>query len=122
MGVDEGFDLFPPLEDTEENKQNWARFLQEVLTKYEGDPNISIDDKGDVVCTLGEHPALTRELHRFRRFSSKLCRGNVSTYLWEVAVVAEKHFGSRIVRWSELDDEHGVYSWTEVYKARGWIK
>ncbi|EJT97685.1 hypothetical protein DACRYDRAFT_119346 [Dacryopinax primogenitus] len=137
MGVDRGFDLYPPLEDSEPDMSRWANFLEAVIRYYRGDENFTINKNNDLVFKQGEGPTLMREAHRFRRFSSKVSgshAGNVETYLKEVARIAKRYFGERIKSWYELDDglmvpDHalevygynvakGVYGWDEVYAAR----
>ncbi|KAJ7720855.1 hypothetical protein DFH07DRAFT_304214 [Mycena maculata] len=127
MGVDRGFDLYPPLENTDADNEKWARFLDAVITHYEGenDPNLTFDSSRNIVFTQGEHPALQRKGHRFRRFSSKVTgshAGNVEEYLATVQKIAKRYFGDRVCPWNEyLDtfDERswGYYKWNEVYAA-----
>lgn len=123
MGIDRGFDLHPPLEKKADDMELWASFLNAVQKHYEekGDTVMRIDEQGNIVFKVGEHPTLLRQCHRFRRFSAKisgsLC-GNVEKYLIEVERIAKKYFGSRVVPWSEWIGDFGVYGWDEVYAAR----
>ncbi|KIK60814.1 hypothetical protein GYMLUDRAFT_85231 [Collybiopsis luxurians FD-317 M1] len=126
MGIDMGFDLFPPLQDTDSDNKDWADFLSHVIAHYEKekDGNMTINADGDVVFTQSEHPTLLRKGYRFRRFSSKISgrlAGDVEKYLEEVRGFAEDHFGCRVKWWSELSDtwfDDQRYTWTEVYEAR----
>ncbi|KIK60829.1 hypothetical protein GYMLUDRAFT_596571 [Collybiopsis luxurians FD-317 M1] len=99
MGVDMGFDLFPPLQNTDSDNEDWADFLSHVIAHYkkEKDGDMTINADGDVVISQGEHPALLRKGYCFLRFSSKLTHsGNVLKYLREVRGFAEEHFGIRV--------------------------
>jgi len=100
----------------------WAAFLNEVKEKYKTDNNVTIFKWGSIVFEQGEHPSLESDGHRFRRFSSKITGshcGHVQTYLDEVKMIAKRHFGGRVIPWSELAyDNECIYGWKEVYDAR----
>jgi hypothetical protein len=51
MGVDCGFDIYPPLERTKENQEQYELFLREVLNTYEprGGDDAEQGDGGSVV-------------------------------------------------------------------------
>ncbi|KAF8188557.1 hypothetical protein K438DRAFT_1972258 [Mycena galopus ATCC 62051] len=107
MGVDKGFDLYPPLENTDADNQKWAAFLAEVTSYYEkrNDPNLTIDKLGDIVITQGERPRLRHKGYQFRRFSSKYTGShaeNVTAYLDTVEGIAKRHFGDRVALQSTL--------------------
>ncbi len=126
MGIDRGFDLNPPLEKKADDMELWASFLNAVQKHYEeeGDTTMKIDEQGNIVFEVGEHPTLLCQCHRFRRFSAKISGshyGNVEKYLIEVEKIAKDYFGIRVVPWNELFGDHhyfGVYGWDEVYAAR----
>ncbi|KAE9367179.1 hypothetical protein N431DRAFT_307971, partial [Stipitochalara longipes BDJ] len=86
MGVDCGFDIYPPLERTEANQKLYELFLYEVLGTYglrDGD-DAEPGDGGSVVRVnaeseevyidfeVGEHPHLPRRCEHLLRFSSKV--------------------------------------------------
>ncbi|KAJ7612974.1 hypothetical protein B0H17DRAFT_1151053 [Mycena rosella] len=86
MGIDKGFDLYPPLENTDVDSQKCAAFLAEVTSYYEErkDPNSTINNSRDIVITQGEHPTLRHKVYQSRRFSSKYTGShaeNVTNYL-----------------------------------------
>jgi hypothetical protein len=98
--------------------------LDEVKQKYRDDDNMTIDEWGAIVFTVGEHPTLLKDGHFFRRFSAKISGshcGNVGQYLDEVLIIAKRHFGTRVCFWSEYGYEsepEPMYGWREVYDAR----
>jgi hypothetical protein len=51
----------------------WASFLDAVRKHHEekGDTTMKIDNQKNIVFSVGEHPSLLHQYHRFRRFSSK---------------------------------------------------
>ncbi|KAF9444207.1 hypothetical protein P691DRAFT_778411 [Macrolepiota fuliginosa MF-IS2] len=125
MGIDAGFDLFPPLQTSSaDDTARWDRFLDVIKSKYTNDPDVKVKDSGDVEVTQGEHPTLLKEAHKFRRFSSKVSGSharNVERYMREVYNIARTHFPGRVHWWSEYEFEgepEPKYSWTEVYGAR----
>ncbi|KAJ6498868.1 hypothetical protein C8R45DRAFT_96817 [Mycena sanguinolenta] len=122
MGVDKGFDLYPPLKNTAQDNEMWAAFLKYVTSHYEGkgDPNFTTNAAGDIVFTQGEHPTLKRKGYQFRRFSSKLTSaGNVGEYLDDVKRMARAWFGDRVHYWIDgaWPDIDPPYGWDEVYAA-----
>ncbi|KAJ7123996.1 hypothetical protein C8R43DRAFT_1031521 [Mycena crocata] len=124
MGIDRGFDLFPPLENTENDNVKWAAFLEHVTSHYEkeGDPNFTVNDARNIVFTQGERPTLKRKGYQFRRFSAKISgrnAGNVEDYLSAVKKMATLYFGDRIHPWVDggYPDTDPIYGWDEVYAA-----
>lgn len=122
MGIDRGFDMYPPLEDNHLNNQKWMFFLNDVIVHYEaeGDHIIRLDKKRNVVFAIGEHPTLTRRGHQFRRFGAKVSGDvgfEVEAYILHVQRMAQRYFGDRVVPWYEGADEFGVYTWDEVRAA-----
>jgi hypothetical protein len=123
MGIDRGFDIWPPLEKEGNDMERWASFLDVVQKRYEieGDTTMKIDKQGNIVFEVGERPRLLRQCYRFRRFSAKVSgshQGNVEKYLVEVERIARNYFGDRVVSWDEWRDDYGAYGWDEVYAAR----
>lgn len=76
MGIDCGFDIYPPLERTKANQEHYELFLREVLNTYPPrDSNDPVhDDGGSVVRVnaeseesyiefeVGEHPTFTASM------------------------------------------------------------
>jgi hypothetical protein len=70
MGIDVGFDLYPPLKHT--NVDQWSRFLQAVCTEFASDAVVVVKED-EIEFQAGEHPTtLYTDPTRFRRFSSKV--------------------------------------------------
>ncbi|KAE9383538.1 hypothetical protein BT96DRAFT_1027167 [Gymnopus androsaceus JB14] len=128
MGIDAGFDFFPPIKANDPDAQSeWENFLNAVGKEYKDDPNVKTRKNGDIAFDQGEGPFLPKEGHKFRRFSSKVSgshAGNVETYLKRVCALARAWFGDgRVYWWSEYGYEgepSAIYGWDEVYKARNW--
>lgn len=106
MGIDIGFDLVPPLKEEEELRK-WDLFIQEIEAKYKKDDILETkEDKSKLVFKVGEYPELVRSGKWFRRFSSKLTSGdNPRKYIDDVADVAIRYFGDRIVFWTQYGEE-----------------
>ncbi|KAJ7863166.1 hypothetical protein B0H13DRAFT_1095649 [Mycena leptocephala] len=125
MGVDRGFDLYPPLQNTDADNEKWARFLADVIAHYkkENDSNLTVDASGSVIFNQGEHPKLNSKGYQFRRFSSKITgshAGDVRYYLSTVEAIAKLYFGDRVHHWDEgFDESEACYGWDEVYAADG---
>lgn len=125
MGIDAGFDLYPPLGKSEPEKKLWATFLDEIKERYKNDPVFKVkEDRFEF--ETGEHPCLLFACHKFRRFGSKITcsRGPATTpYLWSVCEVARRYFGKRIFYWNDgafydgYDEYEPRYDWGEVYAA-----
>ena len=119
MGIDVGFDLYPPItRDNVSDRDVWAAFWYEVKDKYASDPDVGWT-KGKLVFVVGEHLALPLDGTKFRRFSSKVTKSAaVEAYIKEVFTIAERHFGKRVFYWSEYGDMPNVkYSWADVHYA-----
>ncbi|KAI5123089.1 hypothetical protein M0805_001445 [Coniferiporia weirii] len=123
MGVDIGFDIFPPFEDTDEDNKAWAAFLADVVVTFAHDPNL-VDDtaKSYIYFNIGECPRLERDASCFLRFSSKMTSRDgdaVISCIRDVRAIARRHFGSDCVHgWSDNDRiQDTKYEWTEVFAA-----
>ena len=69
MGIDLGYDLYPPL--TLEDKPRWIQCLQFIAYHYKEDPKVCV--KVDrIEFHVGEHPTLYFSTDKFRRFTSKV--------------------------------------------------
>lgn len=122
MGYDAGFDLYPPLKNTESDNELYASFHIAVYEMFWRDNVMDTNERGEIVFLVGEHPRLPKEGYKFRRFSSKISgkhhSSGVQHYLNEIAAIARTYFGdSRVHWWNESHERHGPYSWTEVYAA-----
>ncbi|KAI7824077.1 hypothetical protein BC939DRAFT_476875 [Gamsiella multidivaricata] len=121
MGIDIGFDLFPPLENNEHDRSIWVSFIAAVEWAYAYDSQVVLmADR--IEFEVGEHPTLPYKGHRFRRFSSKISgRSQAEPYIRHVLSIAESHFGRRVHFWSEFRYEgepEPIYTWPEVYAAQ----
>lgn len=122
MGINKGFDLFPPLGTSKRDQLAYQRFLEEVKRVYRHDSKVGVrafpgSGAQYLSFDVGEEPSLPCDYTVFRRFSSKisgLC-ADAEKYIDKVASIAQRHFGPRVVEWHEYSDEDPPYSWTEVY-------
>jgi hypothetical protein len=143
MGIDCGFDIYPPLERTKANQEQYELFLREVLDTY--GPRDSDDAEqgngGSVVCVnaeseesyidfeVGEHPHLPRRCEHFLRFSSKISgRSLAEPYIRGVCKIAKRWLGHRVYFWHEINEfgphirHSGCYNWNEIHAARRKIR
>lgn len=139
MGFDCGFDIYPPLERTKANQEEYELFLREVLDTYgprDGD-GAEKGDGGSVVRVnaesedsyidfeVGEHPHLPRRCEHFLRFSSKISgRSLAEPYIRGVYKIAKQRLGDRVYFWHEMNESgphirhSGCYNWNEIHAAR----
>jgi hypothetical protein len=139
MGIDCGFDIYPPLERTKANQEQYELFLREVLDVYgprDGD-DAEYGDGGSVVRVnaeseesyidfeVGEHPHLPRWCEHFLRFSSKISgRSLAEPYIRGVYKIAKQRLGDRVYFWHEMNEfgphirHSGCYNWSEIHAAR----
>lgn len=117
MGIDEGFDLYPPLGDGDD-KSKWQLFLWSVMGRYGNDPNVVVKPHA-IEFKVGERPFLCFSPSKFRRFSSKISGGcsNAEPYLKEVYNIAKSFFSSRVIWWSELSETPTPYTWSDVHNT-----
>ena len=95
MGVDCGFNIYPPLELTRVNQERYELFLREVLVAYgprDGDDSdqgggddggsiVRVDAESEGSCTefmVGEYSCMPRRCEHFLRFSSKVSGRSVA--------------------------------------------
>ncbi|KAF9342389.1 hypothetical protein BGX26_007634 [Mortierella sp. AD094] len=126
MGIDIGFDLFPPLENNERDCTIWAAFIDNVKEIYVDDSRVvSKDDR--IVFEVDEYPTLLHNGCQFRRFSSKISGscGQAEPYIRLVFSIAESYFGNAVHFWYDFGDEgkpEPIYTWKEVHDAQpDWI-
>jgi hypothetical protein len=118
MGIDVGFDLYPPLKATDIGQ--WSRFLLAVSTEFVSDAVVVVKEDGEIEFQVGEHPIIYSDPTRFRRFSSKITGrcGSAESYIEQVYTIAKRYFGNRICWWSGyIDNPNFMYTWTEVHEA-----
>ncbi|KAI9764032.1 MAG: hypothetical protein M1840_008908 [Geoglossum simile] len=142
MGVDCGFDIYPPLEPTRANRERYEHFLREVLATYGprdgGDADRGGDgDGGSVVRVdpesegsyihfeVGEDPLIPRRCEHFLRFSSKISgRSAAEPYIRGVCKIARQWLGDRVHFWHDMNESgasirrSGCYNWNEISAAR----
>ncbi|KAF9177550.1 hypothetical protein BGZ51_008566 [Haplosporangium sp. Z 767] len=120
MGIDAGFDLFPPLENNERDQSTWASFIAHIERTFTND-SLVVFLANRIEFEVGEHPTLPYKGHRFRRFSSKVSgRSQAAPYIRRVYTIAKSHFDNRVHYWSEFGYEgepECIYTWPEVYAA-----
>ncbi|KAF7546917.1 hypothetical protein G7Z17_g8094 [Cylindrodendrum hubeiense] len=141
MGIDCGFDIYPPLERTDANKTRYELFLCEVLEAYglhlddRTNPTV-VADSDNVVrvnaaseCSyiefmVGEHPRIPRRCQHFLRFSSKVSGRSVAEpHIRIVYKIARQHLGDRVYFWHESNEfgacilQRGCYNWNEIRAA-----
>jgi hypothetical protein len=119
MGIDIGFDLFPPLENNEYDNSKWTSFINKIETLYENDQKV-VCMSNKITFEVGEHPTLPYKGYLFRRFSSKINRqlGEAEPYIKHVYSLAKLDFEHRIHYWSTYgfeEEPNPIYTWTEVY-------
>lgn len=121
MGIDAGFDMYPPLSKGVVDRHNWGRFIDFIKEQYRDDTQVEIRPNY-INFKAGEHPKLPFEGHKFLRFSSKVSGAianvsGVERYIDTVTRVAQAHFGSRVVYWNEGLDQRGIYDWSKVNES-----
>jgi hypothetical protein len=121
MGIDEGFDMVPPLSKGVVDRHNWDKFLSLIKKLYKDDPKVEVKPNY-IVFKAGEYPILPFEGHKLLRFSSKVSGSNaaetgVQAYITTVTHLAQIHFGSRVKHWDEGCDVYGDYSWDVVHDS-----
>ena len=124
MGMDEGFDMFPPLKSSDQPQ--WDRFLDAVRSKYKDDQEASLfedEEAGQLTFRVGQNPALTYNCTFFRRFSARVNgyrNRNIEIYLNEVGVLCRSFCPEAVRSWSDMTLTCTVakaYSLSEVRKA-----
>ena len=142
MGIDCGFDTYPPLERTKANQEQYELFLRDVLIEYgpqdgndagrTGSGNggsvvrVNAESEGSYInFEVGEHPRLPRRCEHFLRFSSKVSgRSLAEPYIRGVYKIAKQWLRDRAYFWHGMDDggrsirHSGCYNWNEIRAAR----
>ncbi|KAK8030357.1 hypothetical protein PG990_000091 [Apiospora arundinis] len=121
MGADAGFDMVPRLGLGAEDAQKWALFITKIKDAYADDAQVEFGQH-QIEFKAGEHPTLPLHGQHFLRFGSKVTgriasETGVHAYIGVVRGLATQVFGTRIRRWSELNDTFGFYDWRDVYES-----
>jgi hypothetical protein len=104
-----GFDVYPPLEPTLSNKENYEFFLSEVLRAYgtsgdaeRGDSVFCVTSKSEgayIKFMVGKHPIIPYSCEYFLRFSSKVSGRLIvaaEPYIRGVYKIAKIWLGDRV--------------------------
>jgi hypothetical protein len=134
MGLDCGFDIYPPLEPTAVNQQRYDDFLCRVIEAYKPDTGprvaeiIRVDEDSRssyIEFLVGEHPRLPRRCHHLLRFSSTVTGSSaVDPHVRRVHDIARHVLGDRVYFWGGMVDSrahiarNGCYSWNEIQLAQ----
>lgn len=118
MGIDEGFDMVPPLSKGAADRETYAKFIAAVKARYTNDPQVEIKPNY-ILFKAGEQPKLPLEGHKLLRFSSKVSGSTATStgmqeYINTVQGFASLYFGSRVQHWNDGVEVYGTYSWDEV--------
>jgi len=119
MGFDCGFDMVPRLTESDNDKNRWLAFIDEVKEVYNKDPVLQVQPR-IFNFQVGEHPQLPLEGHKFLRFSSKVSGPRTAAaepYIRRVYRIARDNFGQQVQFWHELHDHYGHYEWDAVNES-----
>ena len=130
MSFECGFDIFPALSPTPENKLRYAEFLDDVVAVYKNDeePRLLILpsdadfpkflDKRFVHFVLTNNPRIPADPNNCDLFfslrSSSVFDASVIDTIKEIATIAQHHFESRVHFWTNASD---IYTRGEVTRA-----
>ncbi|EWG50668.1 hypothetical protein FVEG_09815 [Fusarium verticillioides 7600] len=130
MSFDCGFDIFPILCPTPENKMRYAEFLDDLTTVYKTDEEARLlilpsdadfpkfFDKRFVHFALTNNPRIPADPNNCDLFyslrSTSVFDAAVIDTIKEIFVIAQHHFGSRVHFWT---DESVIYTKREVLRS-----
>ncbi|KAF5580240.1 SET domain-containing protein [Fusarium pseudoanthophilum] len=130
MSFDCGFDIFPLLGPTPENKIRYAEFLDDLTTVYKTDEEARLLilpsdadfpkflDKRFVHFVLTNNPRIPADPNNCDLFyslrSTSVFDATVIDTVKEIFIIAQHHFGSRVHFWT---DESVIYSKREVIRS-----
>ncbi|KAF5707447.1 uncharacterized protein FFB20_08304 [Fusarium fujikuroi] len=130
MSFECGFDIFPALSPTPENKIRYAEFLDDVVAVYKTDEESRLLilpsdadfpkflDKRFVHFVLTNNPRIPADPNDCDLFfslrSSSVFDASVIDTIKEIATIAQHHFGSRVHFWTNVSD---IYTRGEVTRA-----
>ena len=93
-----GFDLAPPIADTDEDKAKWSRLLARIKQHYVFWPNNHVKPKADhIAFNVGDGLKLPKDGTKFRSFASSCpreTRWDIMPLIGTVARYASYEFGS----------------------------
>ncbi|KAF5615758.1 SET domain protein [Fusarium tjaetaba] len=130
MSFDCGFDIFPLLSPSPENKMRYAEFLDDLTTVYKDDEETRLLilpsdadfpkylDKRFVHFALTNNPRIPADPNNCDLFyslrSTSVFDATVIDTMKEIFIIAQHHFGSRVHFWT---DESVIYSKGEVTRS-----
>jgi len=111
MGINIGFDLYPPIQKNSPDESRWSEFIENVKNVFKDDTNVQVTDK-IIEFQVGEHPFLTIDGSCFRRFTSKITGrcGPAEPYIDSVLEIANIYFPGRVYPWNQGDYPWGRYN------------
>ncbi|KAJ4248715.1 hypothetical protein NW762_012553 [Fusarium torreyae] len=135
MSINCGFDIFPPLVPTKQNKEAYCGFVGEVIDFFQGpsnktfililgsDPNLPrMLDEGFVHFLLPAMPKIPIDAENcdcFLSFSSNVSASPVAQrHVQEVFGIARRYFGGRVHRWVNQSD---IYRRGELREAENKV-
>ena len=121
MGINIGFDLYPPIQKNSPDESRWSEFIENVKNVFKDDTNVQVTDK-IIEFQVGEYPFLTIDGSCFRRFTSKITGrcGPAEPYIDIVLEIANRYFPGRLYPWNDCDCKtwgrfnNEKYDWSEV--------
>ncbi|KAH7270855.1 uncharacterized protein BKA55DRAFT_533438 [Fusarium redolens] len=130
MSFDCGFDIFPALPPTPENKIRYTEFLDDITTVYKTDEESrflvlptdtdfpSFLDKHFIHFVLTNNPRIPANPNNCDLFlslrTSSVFKAGTLDHMKEIAGIARHHFGSRVHFWENQSD---IYTRGEVNRA-----
>ncbi|KAF4968184.1 hypothetical protein FSARC_4374 [Fusarium sarcochroum] len=135
MSVDCGFDIFPPLVPTKENKETYREFVNDVVNFFQGpnnnthnlilgtNPNRpSMFDESFVhflLPAMPKFPINAKNCDCFLSFSSSASASLIAQRrVQELSNLARHHFGGRVHNWLNQSD---IYSRGELREAENKV-
>ena len=134
FGYDEGFDIYPQIEDTPEDQARWKAFLDAVRQHFRYDPSVVFDRSPGIAAQFGpcstwdewlkqgavdvviQWPLLTANGIPNMRFAVKLNSGypdenrpQARPYIKQLAQIARRTLG-----------EHRVHAWENGSEGTPW--
>ncbi|KAF4415163.1 SET domain-containing 5 [Fusarium acutatum] len=130
MSFECGFDIFPSLSPTPENKMRYAEFLDDITTLYKTDEETRLLilpsdadfpkflDKRFIHFVLTNNPRIPADPNNCDLFfslrTSSVFDASVIDTVNEIAIIAQHHFGSRVHFWT---NDSVIYTRGEVTRA-----
>ncbi|KAF5693675.1 hypothetical protein FDENT_1808 [Fusarium denticulatum] len=130
MSFECGFDIFPLLSPTPENKISYAEFLDDLTAAYKTDEEVRLLilpsdadfpkflDKRFVHFVLTNNPRIPADPNNCDLFyslrSSSVFDATVIDTIKEIFIIAQHHFGSRVHFWTDVSV---IYTKREVTRS-----